>query len=158
DFQGAAGAPGQVDASLGQLAPVMNGDYLELNGGAQVHVITGVSKSSQTLATTRLLISVPQNSRPEDSPSFRIIRQPRPLPGEDILALPQDMAVDLTLDNGTPPSTLYSRNIPTRTVTSALSGRLTLYEIVFSPRGAVVGQNTPSGKIILWLRNTTKPV
>src|SRR5262249_4825354 len=63
---------------------VQAGDYLELNGGGPVYLIQGVKSTQLTLVNTQITIAAP-------TPNYRIIRQPRRLPGEDVMTLPQDM-------------------------------------------------------------------
>jgi prepilin-type N-terminal cleavage/methylation domain-containing protein len=150
DFQGAALFVGQPDFGL-----VQPGDYLEANGGGSVHYISNVIQSPPNPPT---LVLTNPNIPPLTVPasSYRIIRQPRRLQGEDVQTLPQDMVIDLT-NLGTPAA--LSLNVPTRTVSLPPPGpSQTFVEIVFSPAGSVIGTGTTSGKIILWVRNTTKPI
>ncbi len=134
----------------GSFSLIQNGDYLELNGGGPVYVIIGVDSQSLILANTQIQLNAP-------TANYRILRQPRPLLGEDVLSLPQDMIVDNSLSNPNDLTSSYSKNVPARSIVGD-GGRATFYEITFSPTGTVIGQTTPSGKIILWVRNATKPV
>jgi prepilin-type N-terminal cleavage/methylation domain-containing protein len=138
DFEGAA---------TGTQLPnwiVQAGDYLQLNGGGPVYLIQTVKSTQVVLVNTQITIAAP-------TPNYKIIRQPRRLLGEDILSLPQDIIVDFSTNPAT--GNPYSLNVPQR----QLAGIANAYEILFAPSGAVLGQGTPSGKVILWVRNNTKP-
>jgi len=83
--------------------------------------------------------------------NYRVIRQPQPIDGETTVTLPANTAIDFSNpgwnNNGagrlsTPPAA--------PSVTDA-SGNL-IYDVLFSPSGQVIGQNTPSGMIYLWVR------
>lgn len=154
DFQGAgAFGVGIDDPVTGGGWIVQPGDYLELNGGGPVYVIDQVEgPNTLILLNTQLQLAAPASN-------YRIIRQPRRLLGEDMLTLPQDMAIDLSLSNPLDyTSTLWSRAVPSRQIGGPLAGGANVYEIMFTPQGNVVGQGTVSGKIIIWMRNTTKDV
>jgi prepilin-type N-terminal cleavage/methylation domain-containing protein len=135
---------------------VQPGDSLELQGGGDVHLIADV--------TTDTLIL---NDRSVNYPGFlpttnyRILRQPRPLLGEKVLDLPGDTAIDLgrpaRLDALGNPRTFRPLQNPSRSlnIRERLVGvpprQKLLLEVVFSPTGAVVSEDT--GKVVLWLRD-----
>jgi hypothetical protein len=137
DFEGAA-----TNSQLTNWI-VQPGDYLQLNGGGPIYLIQTVRSTNVTIVNTQVTIAAP-------TPNYKIIRQPRRLIGEDLMTLPQDMIVDFTTNSGT--SAPYSLNVPQRQV----AGIANVFEILFAPSGAVIGQGTPSGKIILWVRNVNK--
>lgn len=134
---------------------VQPGDYLELRGGGDVQAIVGVAREKLYLRDTR-------SSDPEFVPttSYRILRKPRPLLGEKVLDVPGDTVIDLGRPSRSDPVTRQPLSFlsltPTRSVQvpERLVGGATkklLVEVVFSPSGALLGQQT--GKVILWLRD-----
>jgi prepilin-type N-terminal cleavage/methylation domain-containing protein len=134
DFVGAGTSAGAADAS------VQPGDYLELLGGGSVYQIGTVSSaSSLTLVNT----SVSYGAAP--TTSWRIQRQPRALPGEDVKQLPAEYIIDLGLSLNAP--------IPPKTIAYP-SGSISVLDIVFSPSGSLVGLST-QGKLVLYVRDTT---
>jgi hypothetical protein len=134
DFVGGAASAGQVDQAL-----VQPGDYLQVNGGP-VYQVQSVSVSANG-TTVSLLSSL---TVPVDTSDYLFYRQPRLLLGEDVKQLPGDLVIDLGAG--------ASLNVPRRTVPG--NGR-SYYEILFGPTGAVVGQGTLGGKIVLWLRDNS---
>jgi prepilin-type N-terminal cleavage/methylation domain-containing protein len=111
------------------------GDYLLIRGGGVPTRITAITSSTSlqvaSLAPPGLTAC-----------TYRILRQPRPLAGEQPLQLPQDVAIDIQ----------KSLNVPSRQA----PGSTSLYwEIVFSPSGRVVGQGTGNAPIALWVRDVT---
>ncbi len=100
--------------------------------------------------------SIDDGSKPNSRTNFRIIAQPRELAGEQKLPFPDNVGIDLNPNNANNPlidttsgsSRPMSRNLPVRN---------NQIEILFGPSGAVIGQGTTSGKIILWVRDLTKP-
>jgi hypothetical protein len=124
--------------------PVQDGDYLELNGGGLLYQIvqTGSGATNNVLKLSR--------AAEIDSPTrkYRIIRQPRRVVGEDTLTLTGNVAIDVGM----------CKNLPARTVSVTPTTKDTYYEILFAPNGGVVGRGTVSSdKIILWVRDSTKP-
>jgi type II secretory pathway pseudopilin PulG len=140
DFEGAASS--QTAAQLVNWI-VQPGDYLQLNGGGPVYLIQTVNSQSVIIVNTNVTISAP-------TPNYKIIRQPRRLPNEDLLTLPQDIIIDFGTNSVT--GLAYSQNVPSRQI----AGVTTAPEILFAPSGAVLGQGTPSGKILLWVGNNAK--
>ncbi len=127
--------------------PVQAGDYLELKGGGPLYQITGVAATTLTLSG-----STPIASQVNATTQYRIIRQPRPLPGEDTLSLPQDVAIDLGL------SGLGSTNI--QNIQNGGGGNISFgsnatLDILFDRNGTVVGQAAAYDKIVLWVRDMT---
>lgn len=145
--------------------PVQGGDFLELNGGGQVAGITNVGADTLGMGGTALypgfhqltLYSNPSTGQPVGS--YRIIRGPRHVVGEDSVKMPQDVGVmikDFNTDpvNGTV-ITNYSLNIPQRPV--PFGSTFYLYEILFSPSGGVTGQGvTTTDKIVLFVADLTR--
>lgn len=122
-----------VTFTQGSVQLVQAGDYLEVNGGGQVHFITKVGSTSLTLMSP---ISVSDNTT-----NYRIIRRPRPLIGEVPVNLNLDLAVDLTPG--------LSANFPIDSSTGNI-------DIVFSPSGAVLNNGSGSTSIYLWVRDITQ--
>ena len=137
---------------------VQPGDYLELRGGGEVYVIAAVDRMRLTLADTT--VSPPNFA---ETANYRILRKPRPILGEKVLEMAGDFAIDLgvpsSVDANTGQPLSFATAAPTRSVKvperllgSGASRKLFL-EVVFSPTGALVGPQ--SGKVILWLRDST---
>jgi prepilin-type N-terminal cleavage/methylation domain-containing protein len=136
---------------------VQPGDYLEIRGGGGVHRVAGVTAD-------QLLLTDPTVNEPRftPTPSWRILRQPQPLPGEMALDLPGETVIDLGPPTAVDPATkapLSFRspaptrcvNVPERLVGGGKSPPRLVLEIIFSPGGAVLSQHP--GKVILWLRD-----
>jgi prepilin-type N-terminal cleavage/methylation domain-containing protein len=156
---------------------VQPGDYFELYGGGTLYQIAstsitpvGAPPNVTNLATLNLSTAYPGVSLPTPTTNWRIFRQPRRVVGEDVLTLPQDVVVDLSVlpvpvppapvpPPNTPWNQQRSQNVPTRSV--MLPGpppvTNTYYEILFAPSGDVVGQAASSGKVLLWARDATVP-
>jgi prepilin-type N-terminal cleavage/methylation domain-containing protein len=150
---------------------VQLGDYLELLGGGTLYQILQVTTAvnpadGKTYVALQLNPAFPGATVPgapgtvssgsTTSPgttNWRIIRQPRRVPGEDLLTLPQDIFVDLSImPPPSPPPPIWtqrwSQNVPSRGVN---------VEIMFSPSGGVIAQTAQTGKILLWVRDATVP-
>jgi type II secretory pathway pseudopilin PulG len=135
DFTG--GQPGSPDQFS-----VQPGDYLELNGGGPVHQIQGVRGG------TALDLVIPATL--PGTPTWRILRQPRLLVGEQTLPLPLDVAIDLNPGR--------SQGVPVRSVPPPPGSKqppTAFWEILFAPSGAVIGKGTVGAKIFLWVRDVT---
>jgi hypothetical protein len=115
---------------------VQPGDYLLLHGGE------GIPTRIMNVRPTSLVVLDPP-LQPVVPGSYRILRQPRPLAGEQPLQLPQDVVIDLS------PNPAYM-NQP-KSLNTPLNG-----QILFSPSGRVVGQGTGNAPIALWLRDVTR--
>jgi prepilin-type N-terminal cleavage/methylation domain-containing protein len=156
-----AGTMGSTATQTAEEAAVQAGDYIECAGGL-IGAIMGLggTGSAQNILYT---FSNPSNGFPVTS--YRIIRMPRRVPGEDSMKLPQDVTV-LVADVPNLASTnfanytFYSLNIPSRVV--PFNGVTTppatyYYEIVFSPSGSVVGAGTNSGgQICIFVRDSSR--
>jgi prepilin-type N-terminal cleavage/methylation domain-containing protein len=138
---------------------IQGGDYIEFYGGGPVHQIQSASASGNVVTLTLVpgtsaIPSVPASANVSTSPSqpnYRIIRAPRPLAGEPTLVFPTDVGVDLSTDQ----TGLFPlSNVPKRTTATA-NGSISVYEILFSPNGSVVGSGTDAGQIYFWIRDIT---
>jgi prepilin-type N-terminal cleavage/methylation domain-containing protein len=134
DFSGGFGSS--------SLWPVQPGDFLEIQGTGLVHRILGIrnSNSSPPTILDELVIDptgAPTNANNSPIQQYRIIRSPRVLTGETPLDLPKDVAIDggqkFSGDPFSPPG-----------------------DILFSPSGGVMNNPGVAGKIILWIRDTSK--
>jgi prepilin-type N-terminal cleavage/methylation domain-containing protein len=143
---------------------VQAGDYLELFGGGAPYQITGTTivpfgTPPQNFAALNLSNQFPGVSIPNLTANWRIIRQPRRVAGEDVLTLPQDVVVDLSVM----PIPQSPAPVPNPTASWAqpwsqnVPARAGSFEILFSPSGAVIGQTASSGKVLLWVRDATVP-
>jgi prepilin-type N-terminal cleavage/methylation domain-containing protein len=138
---------------------VQPGDYFS-TGGAN-YLIGGVPASNQlTLANTVLgypqnhgltgaIPPVPNPSSPPPgyvytSGAWQIIRQSRPITGEALLNLPQNIAIDLTWAAVAPNGT----QVPQRPITGA-------FEIIFGPSGNVINFQGSSPAIAFVIRDIT---
>jgi type II secretory pathway pseudopilin PulG len=140
-----------VDFTAGNLTVdqylVQQGDYLELLGGGIYYISAVVPPNKLALGGSiydNALSFNPTGAQAGATTNYRILRQPRILNGEDPLQLPNNYAVDLAM----------SANVPRRPLYGAPNGGY--YEILFSPSGAVVGQGTTSGKILLYVHDYTQ--
>jgi prepilin-type N-terminal cleavage/methylation domain-containing protein len=79
---------------------------------------------------------------------FSIIRQTRPIAGEDVVELPLNVVVNLGQINALAGGTYQ---VPTHPV-----GTQIFYEIVFGPSGEVFNRST-STPIVLWVHDETQP-
>jgi hypothetical protein len=70
------------------------------------------------------------------------VRQPRPRVGAAPLALPENVAIDVSTNSA------YGSPLPLNSATGNI-------EILFSPAGQVMGLGSGSDKIQLWLRDTS---
>jgi hypothetical protein len=118
---------------------VQPGDYLELQGGSVLLRILNVQGAGPNRFVQLNLASAPLNNIPLTG-QYRIIRAPRPLPGEEPLHLPQDIAIDLSTN------LTYNAPIPFDPFTNSV-------DIVFAPSGAVIGRGTAGDKMVMWVRD-----
>lgn len=148
NFQGAAGKLDEPD-----LATIQPGDYLEVFGGGGVYRILQAAKPATTpRGNAWLNINNPTGQFLSSTTTYRILRQPRKVLGEDPVTLPKNIVLDFALVNTLSPNNAVPvRNVPTAT------GSAPYYEILFSPSGSVIGQGTGGDKIIMWLRDLTQP-
>jgi prepilin-type N-terminal cleavage/methylation domain-containing protein len=146
-----------VDFTLGSANPeewlVQPGDSLELQD--QLHLI-GQVLGPNRLALQDLNVNFNNPTQPgRVTGNYRILRRPRPLQGESVLTIPNNVAVDMgqaTITSGvvTGFASGPSRNVPERRV-SATSN--VILEVVFGPGGGLVGSGVGSGKVLLWVRD-----
>jgi prepilin-type N-terminal cleavage/methylation domain-containing protein len=116
---------------------VQPGDWLQI-GGSNNFEVASVDGPGQ--ATLRRSSPVPLSSG-----TYKIIRQPRPIVGEERVLLPQNVVVNLGLIE----SDFPSYQVPLRTNTG-----VAIYEVLFDPSGVVI--NHPSGTpIVLWVQDAT---
>jgi prepilin-type N-terminal cleavage/methylation domain-containing protein len=143
---------------------VQPGDYLELFGGGVLHRIVRIPQPSSdpapyfppsagenaALILEKVSAPIPTLTPPLSSAiNYRIIPAPRTISGEQTLTLPTNVAISFETPLSTSPTFTLSQNIPVRG---------TFLEILFAPSGAVIGQGTGTGQIILWVRDITKPM
>ncbi len=148
DMYGGQG-PGTVGAFNYAVWLVQPGDYLEMSGQVfQIQDVipdpgpTGVPQTP-TIGDT-IVIYVQSSTFPVPTTSdYKVYRGPRPLPGESVLQLPKDVAVDATT-NAT-----FGNPLPTNPFTGNV-------DILFAPDGSVIGQGTIGDKLILWVRDVTQ--
>ncbi len=151
----------QADPSVWLVQP---GDYLEIKGGAMLFRILQVTTNSPPLGNRLILApgslpvqASPLNQNPPvwvQSPpiwQYRIIRQPRVLAGEDSMQLPANVAIDLT--QNAPDLNGAGNSTPLSILSLPPAG--TPIDIMFSPSGAVIGQQVAQDVIILWVGDTT---
>jgi prepilin-type N-terminal cleavage/methylation domain-containing protein len=139
--------PGQDLGGTGSLQsiwPVMPNDYIQLYGGASYKIAS--LSYDPTMNTTTLVLLYPEitasNLPPTPITNYTITRQPRPVAGEAILQLPDDVTVDPNL------------SVPSITNVIATG---TTYDIMFTPSGPLTGPlGDSNGKIILWVRDFTQ--
>jgi type II secretion system protein H len=91
--------------------------------------------------------------------NYRIFRQPQPIPGEQELVLPDNVVIDLNPNNtlnkcpdGTPPKFPMCRGMGKRTISPTEDN----HDLLFGPSGALIGQHTGQGQVILWVRDATR--
>ena len=103
------------------------------------------------------LLPVPFAGPPSIPPqtNYRIIRQPQPIDGEAMLQFPPNVGIDFS----SPPSGGVWGNTPPQALSNPPlrfdpnTGNPAYYEILFSPSGAVIGQNSTTALIGLFIRN-----
>jgi hypothetical protein len=149
-----------VDFTQGSTNPddwlVQPGDYLELQD--QLHLIARVLGPTRlTLQDATVTFNYPTQPG-RITGNYRILRRPRPLQGENLLTIPNNVAVDLgraTVSGGvvTGFTSGPSLNVPQRRV-SATSN--VILEVVFGPGGGLVGPGVGSGKVLLWVRDVSE--
>ena len=144
---------GDMTATGADQFDVLPGDFIELYGIGPVHRIDkGITATTLPLvaSTTSIASLVIPTASSTAGPNYRVIRQPRPIPGEPLLEFPTSVGIDR---NGAPGSGLPLSNIPSRQPPA-----IGTYEIIFSPSGSVVGDGTVTGTVFLWVRDITVPM
>jgi prepilin-type N-terminal cleavage/methylation domain-containing protein len=121
------------------LWPIQPGDYFEVLGSGLMHQITNINPPANqiTLNTGTLQIVSPTSN-------WRILRAPRVI-GEERLALPSDVVIDLTTNNVNPGSCPL-------TVQSQAGTAGGWVDILFSPSGSVLKPSTAQSFVPLWVR------
>jgi prepilin-type N-terminal cleavage/methylation domain-containing protein len=160
-FQTAPGSTSVPDFTGGfqgdkTLWPVQPGDYLEVNGSGRVHRIAstifgdpfeGVNYNAKNAAAGNtlglVLVSKPDLPVPlSGSWQYRIIRRPRVV-GEDALRLPQGTVINLAQTND---GKNYNYSPPAVPPAG--------YDILFGPKGQVIGPAAAYDKIMFWIHET----
>jgi prepilin-type N-terminal cleavage/methylation domain-containing protein len=123
------------------LWPVQAGDYLQFQGGSAFLISTVNAPNPNDIYTQYpMWITSSTPNPPGSTTQYVITRSPRQTAGEDVLRLPDDVVVDLSL---------CSPMLP------AVPGAS--YDILFTQSGALTGTlGDSNGKIVLWLRDVTK--
>jgi prepilin-type N-terminal cleavage/methylation domain-containing protein len=161
-----------VDFTLGGTGLlVLPGDYLEIRDsgvyliGPTVQAPYNPANTLQLgslVATTYFSTPWPSSASPQvwqstyeqslsltaPTTNYRILRQPRPILGENPLQLPGNLAVDLNVVPS-PPST----STTPFTYSHVAAGPTGQIDILFSPSGAVVGANAGLGKVFLYVHD-----
>jgi prepilin-type N-terminal cleavage/methylation domain-containing protein len=114
-------------------------DYLEMGKGGPVYEITSIVNNGNGLMLSRAL----PNSVSQQT-DYQIFRSPRVLAGETTLSLPQDTAIDLTM-NKTYGNSAWLQTSGTGNI-----------DILFSPGGGLIGIGPLSDKVALWVRDVTQ--
>ena len=135
---------GGVDLSGGlsdpTLWPVQAGDFIQVSSGTAYHKITGVSSQAGTGTVNVQQPGYAPALVNTTTSDYRIVRAPRPVAGEETIFLPEDVIIDLSQGRS---------QIAADTTTGN-------YDILFAPAGAILGSAANSGKIILWVSDTTQ--
>lgn len=144
----AGGAPSGNPDPGGKFWFVQPGDYVELNGGGLVRRVAqvGAPGAGQTTSTGNTSYLVVEPAIAYDLPeasNFRIVRSPRPV-GDEVLAMPRDVVVDL----GT--NATYGSQLPT--VLNPLVQGTGYVDVVFAPTGAVISRGFAGKNVNLWVR------
>jgi prepilin-type N-terminal cleavage/methylation domain-containing protein len=121
--------------------------YVAALGGTVLTFGTAEVPPTPSVINGGFPIPVPNNN------TFRIIRQERPLAGEPVLQLPKDMIVDLHLE----PTTYPNQSVYGYSWMPGLYTPSPNLDIVFNQRGQLMGTNSLYGKVILRVRNGSKP-
>ncbi|MFL5241415.1 MAG: Tfp pilus assembly protein FimT/FimU [Gemmataceae bacterium] len=142
--------PGAADFSGGSgadktLWPVQIGDYLEVQGGGLFHQIiaydpTGSGNDSTTLQLAPFATSLPVNPSGnivEPTASYRVVRAPRVLVGEEPLKLPNNVAI-------------FKGKCQLGTAVGGGGGTI---DFMFAPSGRVLSPNVDP--IYLWVGDAT---
>jgi hypothetical protein len=183
-FNNNAGAPWTGE-------PVRPGDYIEFLGNGQLYQIMGFPGGTTYPPYTQppfnlpatlpmingyqygatMLLSRPMNvalSQPLSQTNYRIIRKPRPVPGERPMEMPRGVVVDLTgryndtnpPGNGSGQLSGNDRDLGNVIWMRGISTRFNLantIDIMFSPSGQVVGDAAANDVIYLWLHLRAEP-
>jgi hypothetical protein len=96
-------------------------------------------------------------SPPPPTEQYRIFRQSRPVPGEPVLQLPKDIAVDISRDPNHSDPNQYTWHRMTPKLGNTGGGGP--FDILFTASGQVVGLEARLGsRICLWVRDVSQNV
>lgn len=158
--QGRSKQTGVIDAPLANpQAP----NYPTALSGVYFNGSSGQNRYELRLAGP--LGQLPRNKFADSN--WRIIRQPRPRPGEALLNMPRDVAIDVRCNNIQHPADATLRAYPAEPMSMfgpnpAPPGTPSLptgpLDILFTPYGAVFQGATPYGTDLkLWVRDVSSP-
>lgn len=130
---------------------VQPGDFFRLEVGTPSNYQIQNVLSPTTVQLTRPL-NPPLVQSAAGTVNYRIIRQPRPIAGENPVDLPENVVVDLGYINQIAPGNQMTvRPVPG----TAPPNQQFYYEVLFDPAGTVM--NRTSAAIVLWVRDATEP-
>ncbi|NBO91612.1 MAG: type II secretion system protein GspH [Planctomycetia bacterium] len=136
DLMGAFPATGNRD----DLA-VQQGDWLRV-GGFNYEI----AADPVTTTPRQVQVMTPRVDNRSANGRFQVIRQTRPIGGEDVVELPQNVVINFKIIEDS-----ASTNRPPNSI-----GTVPQPEIVFSPSGGVFNRGTAAA-IVLWVQDKTKP-
>ena len=111
-----------------------------------------ILEKDTSMGGTSMPLLPPTPSLPISSATnYRIILSPREMAGESQLILPNNVIISFETPDPMNPNFTLSQNVPMVGPPGAQ-----FPQILFSPSGAVVGDNTGTGQIILWVRDGSK--
>jgi prepilin-type N-terminal cleavage/methylation domain-containing protein len=128
------------------LWPILKGDYLQIQGNPTPTLIIAVGVPDGLPANVIQTQSVNPGPTGSWTSDFRIMRSSRPVTGEDIVQLPDDVIIDAGRSQIVPETVIDYTKSPPVLVRSN-------YDILFTPSGPVTGAAARSGKIVLWVRD-----
>jgi prepilin-type N-terminal cleavage/methylation domain-containing protein len=136
---------------------IQQGDYLEIYGGGVMRRILSVNNATK-LNLDATTTPLPDHTYPPTTPAsnndrtnFRIIMQPRKIPAEQELKLPENIGIEVQKSRSLAANTLTDSDDNT-----AVPAGLRHYDILFSPSGAIITSGATNSQIILWVRDVTK--
>jgi prepilin-type N-terminal cleavage/methylation domain-containing protein len=155
DLRGGGATTGDTNDYLGQPE-----DWLKIGPqNFRMHSLVNVTSSP--------VASIVKVYHPPSTPAayggrWQLIRQTRPIGGEEMVELPVNVAVDFGTILPSPPagtagslSATYGANVvPNRTVGSG-TNTVTLFEVVFRPDGAIMN-SSGSSIIVVWVRDESQ--
>ncbi len=129
---------------------VQKGDFIQIGGpGAELKKLADppLVPTGSPLTSTSGTFQTVNNYSSTITPTstYRIYRSARPVPGEEVITLPDDVIIDFQA-----PTNWTSRSTMTANPDTGF------YDILFSPSGAVLGAAGRSGQIALWVRDTSE--
>jgi prepilin-type N-terminal cleavage/methylation domain-containing protein len=128
---------------------VLAGDYLEIFGGGQVYRITAVTSNGMDSGITLANPVANKIDFPPGTANYRIIRGPR-LTGEDVVQLPDGVAIDLNTNWQASPSGYANLNpLPVPPAGAPY------VDILFAPSGRLLSPATASDFVALWIRDVS---